>query len=170
VADTLQLANRVFLAFKDMTYAWSYLEGHKALEDNYPDKNTLEYVNLNEAALIAVVVTYCRPFKRSRSKDFATAVLNPKHIGLFEGKNDLEQLHSRLLELRDQAIAHADWIHHSTAVLEATENTVLRSSPRPHLLGGLRADELRPLVAHVLDFCRKKAFDLDRGPRERSAL
>lgn len=166
MTETLRLANRVFLTFKDMTYAWAYLEGHKALEDNYLDKNTLEYVDLDEAVLIAAIVTYCRPFKRSKSKDFATAVLDPKQIGLFEGKDELQTLHNRLLELRDQAIAHADWSHHSTEIMETTETSVLRRSPRPLLLGGLKATELRSLVAHVRDYCLKRAFDLDRGAHE----
>ena len=166
MTETLRLANRVFLTFKDMTYASSYLEAHKALEENYLDKNTTEYVDLGEAVLIAAVVTYCRPFKRSRSREFADGLLDPNQIGLFESKNELQALHDRLLELRDQAIAHADWTHHSTEVLETSEKSVLRRSPRPHLLGGLRAEELRPLVAHVLQFCRNKAFDLDRCTRK----
>lgn len=120
-------------------------------------------MNLAEAVLIAAVITYCRPFKRSKSKDFADAVLDPEQIGLFDGKAGLEAILARLLGLRDQAIAHADLSHHSTEVLERTPKPVLRSSPRPNLLGGLRVDEIRPLMAHVLQYCRNKAFNLDRG-------
>lgn len=163
MSDAARLANRVFLAFKDMNCAWAYLEGHRALEDNYPEKNTTEYVDLKEAVLVAAVVAYCRPFKRSKSKDFADPVLEPDRIGLFDAQQELAALHDRILVLRDQVIAHADWTHHSTAVLESSSQSVLRRSPRPQFLGGVTANELRPLVEYVRDYCRNKAFDLDRG-------
>lgn len=159
------LANRVFLASKDMGYALAYLDGQRALQKNYPDQNTMEFIQLNEAVLIATIVTYCRPFKRSRSAGFADAALNPEDIGLFDDASDLRKCHEQLLTLRDQAIAHSDWTHHSTKLLEANEHTVLRGSPRPQFLAGLKADDLRPLICHVLKFCRNKSFDLDRGAR-----
>lgn len=155
-------ANRLFLAFKDMQDTSRYLRAYVELEQLEDARDISKFASHREAILIAAIVTYCRPFKYSRSDGKADNLIKPEEIGLFAGKESFGQLHTALLNLRDKAVAHGDWDYHTTELVEATESSVQRRSPRPFYGQGVSIPEFVRLVKHVRVNCLNMAFDLDR--------
>lgn len=145
-----------------MQDASRYLRAYTELEVMALEHEGFECANHQEAILIAAIVTYCRPFKRSRSIGKADKLIKPEEIGLFEGQKRFEQLHSVPLNLRDKAVAHGDWDYHQTELVDANESSVLRKSPRPFYGQGVSISEFIALVKHVRIKCHNMALDLDR--------
>lgn len=80
-----------------------------------------------EALLISAIVFYIRPFSENEKKQ-STSPSDPRVpeevlANLSEDKLDL---HKRLKELRNKAIAHAEWTFHPTGV---TENKIIQAMP-----------------------------------------
>ena len=156
-------ANRLFLGFKDMADVLRYLRAFEDLKEIEEEKGCSEYGDHREAILLAAIVAYGRSFKKSRSDGKADHCIDPAGIGLFAGEPSLEALHEVVINLRDKAAAHADWEFHQTELVEATETSALRKSPRPFYGQGLAIPEFIRLAEFVLQKCRNMTFDLDRA-------
>jgi hypothetical protein len=80
-----------------------------------------------EALLISAIVFYIRPFSQNETKH-STSPSDPKvsEEVLANLSEDKLCLHKRLKELRNKAIAHAEWTFHPTGV---TENKVIEANP-----------------------------------------
>jgi hypothetical protein len=113
VHPELQLARRLTLAVADMEQARSYLRSLHAVvsTSGWPPGG------ICDAAMLAVIVVYARPFMKSHSSGRAASKLDPEALQLFAGRPALKKLHEQLMGLRNQAIAHADWQHHRTMLL-----------------------------------------------------
>lgn len=80
-----------------------------------------------EALLISAIVFYIRPFSENEKKS-STAPSAPRvSEDVLNGLSaDELVLHKKLKELRNKAIAHAEWKYHPTGV---TDNMVIRAMP-----------------------------------------
>ncbi|QGX38465.1 hypothetical protein [Permianibacter aggregans] len=156
-------SNRLFLAFKDMEDVERYLHAYSELEGLDEERQNSYYFDHREALFLAAIVTYCRSFKKSNSTGMADKRINVDSIGLFDSELKLKELHERIISLRDQAVAHADWSFHSTEIVEANNMSVLRRSPRPYYSQGISVSEFLKLAAHVSGKCKNLSFDFDRN-------
>ena len=80
-----------------------------------------------EALLISAIVFYIRPFSQNEKKQ-STSPSDPRvpEEVLANLSEDELDLHKRLQELRNKAIAHAEWTFHPTGV---AENKVIQAMP-----------------------------------------
>jgi hypothetical protein len=109
--DDTQLARRLQMATVDMHFAKQYLIAlinYRGQDDS--DERVLD------ALVISTVVTYARPFTKSHSGGLAAAKISPDDIFLFLRWPELRPLHEKLIELRNQAVAHSDWAYHQTSL------------------------------------------------------
>ncbi|GAB3647336.1 hypothetical protein [Ramlibacter alkalitolerans] len=105
-----KLARRLAQAMSDMREAGRYLRALHALVI----KEGWQTRGVADATMLAIIVVYARPFIKSRTEGRAAPKLDASALKLFEGRPALQQLHDRLLSLRDKGVAHADWVHHRT--------------------------------------------------------
>ena len=156
-------ANRLFLAAKDMSDVKRYLSASEDLSRVQEGQGNSEFFDHCEAIMVAAIITYCRPFKRSQTDGNADPLIDLTSIDIFNGYPDLELLHKLLIERRDRAVAHADWEYHKTfVVVRDFKGGILRKSPLPDLTGGIAADLFLRLAEHVFQECMHRGFDLDR--------
>lgn len=112
---------------------------------------------------MAAVVTYCRSFKASHSKNQADQKLEKEDFDFFQQRADLLHLHQLLLERRDKAIAHADWKFHNTELLSSNEQGgVLRRISVPDFFSGIDINRFRELANEIRQYCLFTAYDADR--------
>ena len=98
-------------------YLWSLRE----VEKNLGNLSEYRLKKAMDAIIIAAIVVYARHFKKTISNGNASKWLNANDINLFNGRPDLADLHEKILEIRDQAVAHADWTYHPTSLVQSTE-------------------------------------------------
>lgn len=159
------LANRLALAGKDMQLATLYLDAFEELVQEQTARGTSEFFFHCQAIMVAAIVTYCRSFKRSKTQGNADDCIDLAATPIFDGEPDLLALHERLIELRDKAVAHADWEYHKTALVSRNyKGGTLRQVPTPDFTGRISATEVRSLLEHVLAWTMRRTFDLDRKP------
>lgn len=140
-----------------------YLAALQELSQLQADRGTSEYFDHCEAITVAAIIAYCRPFKRSQTDGNADTMLDPSSLSLFSQRPDLEALHGTLIERRDKAMAHGDWVYHKTELVNRDyKGGVLRKSPFPNLTGGIPIETFLELVEHVSEKCLHRGFDLDR--------
>ena len=89
--------NRLTLSRQDFAEAIEYLD---CIESNEPSV-------ARRAFLSMAVISYARPFRTSYGAGRASALIKPPLDEVLTPEE--RQLHSGLLELRDQAIAHSDY-------------------------------------------------------------
>jgi len=80
-----------------------------------------------EALLISAIVYYIRPFSENEKR----SSLSPSDPRVSDGvlaalSQDEKALHEQLQELRNKAIAHAEWKFHPTGV---SQSKVIKASP-----------------------------------------
>jgi hypothetical protein len=156
-------ANRLALARNDMRDAGKYLEAYKELEILQQQKGASEFYYQCEAIFIAAIVTYCRPFKHSRSKDNADPKLDRDSLSVFHDSPELLALHKRLEERRDKVIAHGDWEYHNTELIgDAGKTGVLRRAAIPPITHGIDVAAFLELTDILAKECTQKLYDLDR--------
>src|SRR2546428_7085430 len=100
--------NRASISNKDFAEAEDYL---RAYSDDLAD-------TLRRALLVSAIVAYARPFTSNDggTDGFATGTLagNPKQIL----SDDELMLHEKILELRNEAVAHSDYTRKPTRFVE----------------------------------------------------
>lgn len=114
--------NRMNVALADLAGA---LRAAEALQFVRRDPSALgeHAYALEEAAVIAAIVCYARPFVPSNSGNLADRLVDPVAIRMFDGHGRLADLHSEILKSRHEAVAHSDWSRRSTV----TSSTALES-------------------------------------------
>jgi hypothetical protein len=158
-----QLANRYFLAFKDMQDADRYLRACAQLQEKQAEHGGSIYADHCEGLLSAAIVAYCRPFLKSYSLPFAVRSIDPEQLSCLAGSTDL---HQKLMEKRNTFIAHADWSARSTKVVAIEEDgAVLRQSPMPSIWQGIEVEAFGRLIAAVGVECRNHAYKLDAAAK-----
>jgi hypothetical protein len=110
--------NRLTSASLDLENCLRFLKGMG--EQNY---GCVAY----EALLISAIVFYIRPFSENEKKD-SPSPSDSRVPGIVLANLDAEEitLHEHLKELRNKAIAHAEWKYHPTGV---TDNGVIQAMP-----------------------------------------
>lgn len=79
-----------------------------------------------EALLISAIISYSRPFSRNEEKVNIKADSRIEGTVL-DGLDDKEhELHTKLLNLRNKAIAHIEWANHPSGI---TQNGTIMSRP-----------------------------------------
>lgn len=108
MSDPIRAVNRLTSASLDLEGCVRFLD---ALVDQA--YGTTAY----EALLISAVVFYARPFSENEKKS-STSPSDSRipEIVVTGLSNSERELHEDLRELRNKAIAHAEWIHHPTGV------------------------------------------------------
>lgn len=116
------IANKIFLAARDMSEVGDYLCSLREVAKNRGNLNEYRLKKAMDAILIAAIVVYSRHFKATYSEGRALNFLKPEDVELFEGRPDLSDLHEKILRIRDQAVAHADWVNYSTSLIQSDED------------------------------------------------
>lgn len=120
--DDEKLANKVFLAARDMGEVGDYLWSLNEVAKNSGNLNEYRLKKAMDAIIIAAIVVYARHFTSTYSLGNAPKKLKPEDIKLFDGRPDLAVLHEKILGLRDQAVAHADWKYFPTSLVQSEED------------------------------------------------
>jgi len=114
--DTHMAMNRLTISRQDFGKCGEFLDALAA--EQY---GTVQY----EALLLSSIILYSRPFSSNERKETRAA----KRIGdcvLDHLSEEDRELHRRVLQLRNKAIAHAEWTFHPTAV---TREGIIQSRP-----------------------------------------
>lgn len=158
-----QLANRLARIYRDMEEVVNYLDAHVELENLANAMTPSLRAAAMHAAMSAAIVSYSRGFTSSYSKGFATALLKADHFNVTQ-EPWAAALHDRIVQLRKQAVAHADWQHHATRLVERPDrNTAVRVSTIPNIYQGVRIEQFRELADRIRTEALNQRFDLDRG-------
>lgn len=120
--DDEKLANKVFLAARDMGEVGDYLSSLNEVAKNSGNLNEYRLKKAMDAIIIAAIVVYARHFTSTYSLGNAPKKLKPEDINLFDGRPDLAVLHEKILSLRDQAVPHADWKYFPTSLVQSEED------------------------------------------------
>ena len=169
LTDSELTANRLALAYKDMHDVLRYLRAYEELAALQASEGTSRYFDHCEGILVAAVVAYCRPFKRSNSEEKADRKLKVSDFTFMQESPELARLHLLLGERRDGAIAHGDWTYHSTELIHRQDPGVLRRFPIPQFVQGIDVALFKQLSEAVAHECAARSFDLDRKTLGRKA-
>ena len=89
--------------------------------------STQEYGTIvYEALLLSAIVFYVRPFSGNERGNDSKAESRVDLAVINQLNEEERQLHERLLDLRNKAVAHAEWTFHPTGV---TESKIIQSMP-----------------------------------------
>lgn len=155
-------ANRCAISARDCNDAKKYLDAYLVLKQKDDDSGTNEFSVHREGLLIAAIVSYSRAFTESRSTQFAVSKAKVNLGNIFGNDTSRIKLHKFILNKRHKAVAHSDWEHRNTKLLEATKNIL--SSRGYSVVGyshGIDIAIFRSMAETMRDHFRHKAFDLD---------
>lgn len=102
-----EMARRLAVASVDLMAAAEYVKELAKLRKQ-ADANP----KVIAALVVAAIVSYARPFSSSFSDGQAARKVHPTELGVFRTHPELRELHDRLIELRNRAVAHSDWKYH----------------------------------------------------------
>lgn len=158
-----KLANKVFLAARDMGEVGDYLLSLKEIQKNHGNLNEYRLKKTMDAILIAAIVVYSRHFKTTHSNGNAPKWIKPEGISLFSGRPDLAELHKKILELRDQAVAHADWKYYHTSLVKSDEDGFgfIREFNRVDYMAIIDIEMFKELLDHTWKKISNSAYSLD---------
>lgn len=137
--------NRYSISIRDFEKCIEFLQ-----EMDIHSPNTLVF----ESLLTCALIFYCRPFSHNeRSKD---ARATPKiTIESFSGVTaDERDLHKRCMEIRNKALAHAEWSYYPTE--RKPKTNVIWSGVYSVLSEDIDLDSLLVLVKKLTDQCHDK--------------
>lgn len=161
--DEEKLANKVFLAARDMGEVGDYLWSLKEVAKNCGNLSEYRLKKAIDAILIAAIVVYSRHFKTTYSYGNAPKCLKPEDINLFDGRPDLTELHKKILDLRDQAVAHADWSYYPTSLVKSDENGLgfVREFNRIDYMAQIDIAKFQELLDHAWKVISDSAYFRD---------
>ena len=155
-------ANRLARAIGDMQEAQHYLMVLWKLKSGELDiKDDFIMKSVREAAFVAAVIAYSRPFKKSNSDGKADRSISLSDLPLVGGDPQLTSLHKTIIEKRDRAVAHADWEYHPTELLGIEGGMTVRHSPRPVYTEGIKLEAFQKLSELVCKECMERAYSRD---------
>lgn len=114
-------ANRCALNANDCDAAMEYLDALLELKEKDDASGTSEFFTHREGLLIAAIISYSRPFMKSRGGPFAAPNLKVKLGKVFSNDSSKIELHKLILYRRHNAIAHSAWQYHKSELHEVTE-------------------------------------------------
>lgn len=162
---SMKMANRMFLAAHDISEAGEYLILLDSLLKNKSIALDHGLARAKEAALIAAVISYSRPFVSSYSNGMADKSLSVNDINMFCARKDLEAMHNHVINLRNQAVGHSDWAYHSTIIAKQENDDIglgfVRDKSRPDCLQLIDVDCFSELIRHVYSVVSDKAYEYD---------
>lgn len=124
------VANRCNISANDCEAAEEYLNAYLELQEKDKDSRTSEFFTHREGLLIAAIISYCRAFTFSMGSEFAVGQVKVNLGTVFNNDALKMELHKRILDKRNKAVAHADWKYHKTELVEVTDKGgVLRKRP-----------------------------------------
>jgi hypothetical protein len=154
--NELKKANRYHLTMLDMQEVKRFLDACSQLPKN-PDADS-PYSVAVEALVIAAIVAYCRPFKKSNSDGFAERKVKIDDYHWIKNNPDQIKLHELLESKRDGFIAHSDWNERSTELVDLTREKAVRTWTVPDLMAGLCLTRFRELACDVEEDSYYKAM------------
>lgn len=156
-------ANKVFLAARDMGEAGDYLYLLNEIKNNSGKLNEYQLKRTISAIIIAAIVVYSRHFTNTRSSGNAYELLKPEDINLFDSRPDLAELHKKVLTLRNQAIAHGDWNHYPTSLVQSKDDSLgfLRDFNQIDYSELIDITKFKELIDHSWRIISDNAFILD---------
>lgn len=124
----------------------SFVDTQIFLEQLLSCKLTLTHP-LRKATSIAVLTTYCRPFKQRAAVRLNEDVVPAQY----------RDLHNSLLEMRDKVVAHrdldgpnAEWGFVSQLEITVSDSEIVIDTNSP-VLPDLKAKEILPLCSHLIE-------------------
>ena len=144
--------NRLKLSERDFSEAHEYLE-------RYPQASEIV---MQRALIVSAIVAYSRPFKKNYGSkaDADTSLVLPPSF--FEEQSD-QALHDKVIQLRDEGIAHSDYDRKPTRRVEAQGRGFMTRSKPFDPLAELDDIERFKRIAWRLKFhCVDKMFIIDR--------
>lgn len=117
MCDTRKELNRLTISRNDFDKCLEFLS-----ELTSQEYGTIIY----ESLLLSAIVFYARPFSCNEKRNASKAESRIDLAVVDQLNEEEQQLHDRLLELRNKAIAHAEWTFHPTGV---TESKIIQSMP-----------------------------------------
>lgn len=158
-ADLARHANRLLLLAKDTEKVCEYLDTLFEVWQDGRDTKGL----LHDALMTSAVVVYARSFvgnrvpNREATERAAFTLLPVSKIDTFR------ELHEQIITARKKAIAHSDWSHRTTHVIETGLQGTLRSSSLAAGWEGIPERRFRELAYRVWDEARQLVGRIDRG-------
>lgn len=162
-----QLANRLARVSSDMQEVQNYLAAYSALlsmDSGHPR----HLAAIPHALLSAAIVSYSRGFLKSDSSGKACRRLEFRLLPI-AGVEWAAQLHEMIINRRNQAVAHADWEHHNTELVESTDPVggPLRVRSVANIYQSIDLNFFRALAASVEAEADAMRYDLDRGAQRK---
>lgn len=158
----VQIANKMFLAARDIGEAGDYLWSLKALSKCTGHMSEYRLRKALDGILIASAIIYARPFRRSFTAENAAQSISLEEIKLFDGHEDLLALHNKILTIRDKAIAHADWEYHSTSLKDSDDLLGFdREFKKVEYTDLISPEEFERLISHTWKIISDKAYEHD---------
>lgn len=163
LTEDQQLANRLARISRDMEEVVNYLDAHTELDKLQDGMTPQLRAAAIHACMSAAIVSYSRGFVYSRSKGFADAFVPPEQFKITQ-ESWAAELHERIVKLRKQAVARADWEHHATRLVDRPDRTsAVRVSMIPNIYQNIRIEQFRELAERIGTEALNQRFDLDRG-------
>lgn len=145
--------NRINISIKDLDEAHEYLKAYN---------EGLDAV-IQRALLTAAIVAYSRPFKRSApgtDKKSAVKISSEVEDLLDETQQDL---HAKVIELRDKAVAHSDYDRKPTQRMPSAPCSVMMWSKTFDVLSeNVDVDRFRDLAWKVHCLCIDRLFQIGK--------
>jgi hypothetical protein len=156
-------ANRYHLSAKDFNAALKYLHACVELKEKDEESGKNQYSCHQEGLLIAAIISYGRPFKRSWSKDFATPSITVDLPQVFNAVEDHVSFHEHIIELRDKAVAHSDPKFHKTELVKSPPDTSLvhRKSSVVHCSEIVDLEMFITIAKAMALHCSCRSYEID---------
>lgn len=150
----VKIATRLAMANRDLLEATAFLDALEKVQSCLGDKATDAAVR--QSLLSSAVVSYCRPFGSNNGAGIAT---NQISIGSFHNADTA--LHSKLMRLRNKAVAHSDADIVPVQLLDHDKDGLLLVAELPfELAQEVSATQLNSHISNILDQIQEKLHDL----------
>lgn len=138
--EKARLANRLARLQQDLDETIDLLATRERLGQGVPHLTNDNIQSARRGCLAAAVVAYCRAFLESKGgESHAVPMITLKKLPL-GSEPWAKETHERVLKARNELVAHSDWQHHNTALIE----------PGPFRLGSGRVFSL-PVLETMID-------------------
>ena len=103
--------NRANISKRDFEAALRFLDEIKKIPNSTQD----------EALLISAIIAYCRPFSHNEKDPKDASVKISSDIILSDYTEEEKELHDKLIQLRNKAIAHSEYSYNPTKINPKTK-------------------------------------------------
>ena len=146
--------NRTHISERDFAEAEDYLQA----------LNGRRAVPVKRALLFAAIVAYARPFTQNERQPSERATSRPPINVSKRLSADDQLLHQKLLDLRNQALAHSEWARRPVGRVFATSTGFLTSSkPFDILSENIDVKQFKSMCRLLKLCCSAKLFEINRA-------